>query len=95
MLQTSEKSQYILVEDIKRNPGLIAQLIRKDTDVSIILEKEGDIVRFAYLKTYSRDAVRILYEAKREYKELEEKGYTRKEAFEDFTAARNEISGYV
>jgi hypothetical protein len=29
--------------------------------------------------------VRILDEAKREYKELEEKGYTRKEAFEDFT----------
>jgi hypothetical protein len=95
MIQASEKSQYLLVEDIKKNPGLIAQLILKDKDVSIIFEKEGDKVRFAYLKTYSREAVRILEEAKREYKELEEKGYTREQAFEDFTEAKNEISRYL
>ncbi|OQX11635.1 MAG: hypothetical protein BWK80_44540 [Desulfobacteraceae bacterium IS3] len=95
MQQLSEKSQYILLEDIKKNPEIIAQLLFKDRDVSIILEKQGDRVRFSYLKTYSREAVRILEEAKKEYEETEEKGYTREQAFEDFTEARNEISRYL
>ncbi|QTA82954.1 Uncharacterized protein dnl_53410 [Desulfonema limicola] len=95
MLHSSEKFQYLMVEDIQQNPLLIANLILKGKDVSIIFEKEGDRVRFTYLKTYSREAARILEEAKNEYKELEIKGYTREQAFEDFTEARNEISKYL
>jgi hypothetical protein len=95
MQQFSKKSQYILLEDIKKNPEIIAGLLFKDSDVSVILEKQGDRVRFSYLKTYSKDAVRILEEAKKEYEEAEKKGYTREEAFEDFTEARDEISRYL
>ncbi len=84
-----------MVEDIQRNPLLIANLILKGKDVSIIFEKEGDRVRVAYLKTYSREAARILEEAKNEYKELEKNGYTREQAFEDFAEARNGISRYL
>jgi len=95
MLHSSEKFQYLMVEDIQENPLLIANLILKDKDVSILFEKEGDRVRFAYLRTYTREAVRILEEAKSEYKELEKKRYTREQAFEDFTEARSEISKYL
>jgi len=95
MLHSSEKFQYLMVEDIQQNPLLIANLILKGKDVSIIFENEGDRVRYAYLKTYSREAARILEEAKKEYNELEKKGYTREQAFEDFTEARNEISRYL
>ncbi len=95
MEQLLEKSQYILLEDIKRNPEVITQFLFKDIDVSILLEKQGDKVRFSYLKTYSREAVRILEEAKKEYKEIEENGYTSEQAFEDFTEARKEINKYL
>jgi hypothetical protein len=95
MQQLLEKSQYILLEDIKRNPSLIAQLFFKDNDVSIIFEKQGDKVRYSYLKIYSKKSVRILEEAKKEFKEIEGKGYTREQAFADFTEARNEISKYL
>ncbi|MGE0086527.1 MAG: hypothetical protein AB7S75_19135 [Desulfococcaceae bacterium] len=95
MLHSSEKFQYLMVEDIQQNPLLIANLILKGKDVSIIFEKEGDRVRFAYLKTYSREAARILEEAKKEYNDLEKKGYTREQAFEDFAEARSEISKYL
>lgn len=91
MEQLLEKSQYILLEDIKRNPEVITQFLFKDIDVSILLEKRGDKVRFSYLKTYSREAICILEEAKREYKEIEEKGYTSEQAFDDFTEAGKEI----
>jgi len=66
MQQFSVKSQYILIEDIKKSPEIIARLLFKDSDVSVLLEKQGDRVKFSYLKTYSRDAVRILEEAKKE-----------------------------
>jgi hypothetical protein len=39
MEQLLEKSQYILHEDIKRNPEVITQFLFKDIDVSILLEK--------------------------------------------------------
>jgi len=91
MQQFSVKSQYILIEDIKKSPEIIARLLFKDSDVSVLLEKQGDRVKFSYLKTYSRDAVRILEEAKKEYEEAKKKGYTREQAFEDFTEARNRI----
>jgi len=48
------KSQYVSVEDIRNNPGLIAQLILKEQDVSVIFQKKGDNVKYSYLKTYDK-----------------------------------------
>ena len=47
MEQLLEKSQYILIEDIKRNPEVITQFLFKDIDVSILFEKQGDKVRLS------------------------------------------------
>jgi len=46
MEQVSEKSHYFLIEDIRKNPELITELLSKDWDVSVILEKQGNKVRY-------------------------------------------------
>ncbi len=94
MEQLSEKSQYMSVEAIRNNPGLIAELLLKDREVSIIFERRGNKVRYAYLKTYDEESIRILQEAKKEHKRFKEKEYTREQAFEDFEQAREDISEY-
>jgi len=95
MEQVSEKSQYFLIEDIRKNPELITELLFKEQDVSVILEKRGNRVRYTYLKTYDKETIRILEEAKSEYRKIKEKGYTREQAFKDFTDARREINKYL
>ncbi|OQY58054.1 MAG: hypothetical protein B6245_13845 [Desulfobacteraceae bacterium 4572_88] len=95
MEQLSEQSRHMSVEDIRSNPGLITELLLKDQDVSVIFEKRGNNVRYAYLKTYDRENVRILQEAKDEHKRFREKGYTREQAFKDLEEAREEINKYL
>ena len=91
MEQLSEQSQHISVEDIRNNPELIANILLKDRDVSVMFKRRGNKVSYAYLKTYNKESVRILREAKEEHKKLGEKGYTREQAFGDFEEAREEI----
>ena len=91
MEQLLEKSQHIAVDDIRNHPELIAKLFLEDRDVSVIFEKRGNKVRYAYLKTYDNESIRILQEAKDEHKMIKEKGYTREQAFKDFYEAREEI----
>ena len=95
MEQVTEKLQYISVEDIRKKPELITQLLLKDKDVSIILEKRGNKIRYAYLKTYDKEVIRILEEAKNEHKKIKEKGYTREQAFIDFNEARKQMNKYL
>jgi len=92
MEQLSEQSRHMSVEDIRSNPGLITELLLKDQDVSLIFEKRGNNVRYAYLKTYDRENIRILQEAKEEHKRLREKGYTSEQAFKDLEDVWEEIS---
>ena len=91
MEQISEESQHMSVENIRNNPKLIAELLLKDRDVSVIFEKRGNKVRYAYLKTYNKESIRILQEAKEEHKRLREKGYNRKQAFREFEEAREAL----
>lgn len=95
MEEISEESQHMSVEDIRNNPELIAELLLKDRDVSVIFEKRGDHVRYAYLKTYDKESIRILQETKEEHKRVREKGYNREQAFREFEEAREEISKYL
>ncbi|CAN2039332.1 conserved hypothetical protein [Candidatus Magnetomoraceae bacterium gMMP-15] len=88
-------SQYISVKDIRNNPELIADILLKKQDVSVIFERKGDSVSYAYLKTYDRESLRLLQEAKEEHRRCKEKGYTREQAFEDLEEARGEISRYL
>lgn len=88
MAQITEQSQYVSIEAIKKNPELITRLFLEDQDVSLIFEKRGDQVRYAYLKTYNEESIRILQEAKAEYEQLGKHGYTREQAFKEFEEAR-------
>ena len=67
----------------------------KEQDVSVILERRGDKVSYAYLKTYDRESLRILREAKEEHRRCRKSGYTREQAFGDFEEAREEIGRYL
>ncbi len=95
MEQLAEHSKYISVDDIRNKPELIAGLFLEDRDVSVIIEKRGNKVRYAYLKTYDNESIRILEEAKNEHREIRKKGYNRQQASVDFEDARNEISKYL
>ena len=87
MRQTVPFPQDILVEDIRNEPELIADLLLSDDDVSVLLEKRGEVVHLAYLRTYDPQAVRLLEEAKAEHAQMSRKGYTREDAFRDLTEA--------
>jgi len=92
MEQITDRFQSIVLEDIRNNPELIMEILFNDKDISLILEKRGNTVRYAYLRTYSNDSRRILDAAKDEYIQKKKKGYNREEAFKDLTEALEEIA---
>ncbi len=92
MIHTSEKLPDILLEDIKERPELIAEFLFSEQDVSIILEKRGNVVHCAYLRTYDKNSTRLLKEAQEEYLQKEREGYTREQAFHDFMEVQDEIT---
>ncbi len=85
------KTYRLSIKEVKKNPGLVADLLLKERDVSLIFEKRGDTVSYAYLKTYDEESIRILREAKKEHEEAKRHGYNREKAFEDFEEARKAI----
>lgn len=95
MEQLLEQPQQLSIEEIRKNPELITQLLLQEQDVSVIFEKRGDQVSYIYLKTYDKESIRILREAKAEHKRLREKGYTRKQALKEFEETQQEINKYV
>jgi hypothetical protein len=95
MEQLSEQPQQLSIEEIRKNPELITQLLLQEHDVSVIFEKRGDQVSYAYLKTYDKESIRILREVKADYERLREKGYAREQAFKEFEEAQQEINKYV
>jgi len=91
MEQIAEKFQNIVLEDLKVHPELITGMLFSEDDVSLILEKRGQTVRYAYLRRYDKDSRRILEEARTEYAEKKKQGYTREQAFQDLLEAQAEI----
>ncbi len=91
MAQRSEKLRDVSLEDVKAHPEMITDLLSGEDDVSVVLEKHGDTVRFAAMRTYDRDSVRILEEARAEYRERQARGYSREEAFADLEAVLHEV----
>ncbi len=92
MEQITDKFQSVILEDIRKNPELIMGILFNENDLSLILEKRGNTVRYAYLRTYSNESRRILEEAKIEYVQKKRKGYDREQAFKDLTEALEEIT---
>jgi hypothetical protein len=89
------KLQNVFLEVVRKNPVLITGLLFKEEDVSIILNKQGNTVYFAYTRTYDKKTTRLLKEAKREHAQKKAEGYSRIQAFDDFTDALNEINKQI
>ena len=92
MGQRSERLRDLPLEDLKAHPEIITDLLSGEDDVSVVLEKHGQTVRFAAMRTYGRRAVRILEEARAEHRQLKKRGYSREDAFADFEAVQKELS---
>ena len=88
-------SQHMSVEDIRNNPALVADLLLKDHNISLIFERRGDKINITYMKAHDEESLRILREAKEEHKKHRESGYTREQAFDEFEEARKEIGKYL
>ncbi len=95
MAQIGQQSQTLSIEVIKKDPELLTRLLLQERNVSLIFEKRGDQVRYAYLKPHDEESIRILQEAKAEHEQLSKEGYTREQAFKEFEEARQEIGDTV
>ena len=80
--QITGKYQDISMEEIKKRPEIVTDWLLKDDDVSVIFEKRGQRIRFAYLRKYDSETMRILEEAKKEYIQKKQEGYNREQAFQ-------------
>lgn len=87
-MRVAEQFQQIGFDDLKIHPEFLTEILSRDQDLSLILEKRGQTIRYAYLRTYDADSRRILDEAKAEYREKKAQGYSREEAFQDFENAQ-------
>jgi hypothetical protein len=67
MAQRSEKLRNFPLADVKAHPEIITDLLAGDDDVSVVLEKHGNTVRFAAMRTYDKDSLRILEQARDRY----------------------------
>lgn len=90
--QITGEYQDISIEEIKNRPEIVTDWLLNDDDVSVIFEKRGQRIRFAYLRKYDSETMRILKEAKKEYTQKKQEGYTREQAFQDLLDAQQEIS---
>jgi hypothetical protein len=91
MGQRSEKLRDLPFEDIKAHPEIITDILSSDDSVSVILERRGDTVRFAAMRSYDSDAHRILEKARENHRQRESLGYTRDDAFADLEAVQSEL----
>ena len=91
MAQRSEKLRDLPLEDVRAHPEIITDLLAGDEDVSVVLEKHGDTVRFAAMRTYDRESVRILERARAKQLQRKAQGYTREEAFADLEGVLDEL----
>ncbi len=92
MSRRSEKLRDLPLEDLKMHPEIITDLFSGDEDVSVLLQKRGDTIRFAASRTYSKEATSILEEARAEYEEKKRQGYSREDAIVDFEALQRELA---
>jgi len=79
--------QDFTLDDLREHPHLVTDVLLRDEDVSLLLERRGDTVRLACLRRYDRETTRVLAEAKNEHARKVKEGYTRDQAFADLREA--------
>lgn len=80
------------LEDIRKQPELLTDLLMRYGDVSICLKKKGDMVHVMYIKQHEPELSRMIAEARQEYQVKNDRGYSRDQAFQDLSDAFTEIS---
>ncbi len=95
MNKLGESTQDIAIADIQLHPELLSDLILSNDSRPIMVEKQADVVRITYLKTYDPKTKRIVAEARQEYLAKKQAGYSREQAFQDLMEARNEIAQHL
>ncbi len=85
-MSNREKIRELPFEDLQARPEIITDLLSTtDTDeVAVLLRRSGNTVRFAATKTYTKEATRLLADARAEYLEKKRQGYSREDAIADF-----------
>jgi len=89
--QRSEKLKALDITELRAHPEIITDLLAGDDDVSVVLEKHGDVVRFATLRTYDKESIRLLEEARAEHRLAKRQGYGREQALADLEEVLAEI----
>jgi hypothetical protein len=92
MGQRSERIRDLLFEDLKAHPEIVTDLLSEKDEVSVLLRRSGDRVRFAATRTYPKEAVELLAEARSEYAEKKRSGYSREDAVADFESFQAELA---
>lgn len=92
MNHRSEKIQDVALRDLKAHPEIITDLLSGGDEVSVLLRRSGDRVRVAATRTYTKEAVQLLAEARAEYAEKKRQGYSREDAIADFEKFQAELA---
>ncbi len=70
-------------------------MILSDDSPPVMVEKQADVVRITYLKTYDPKIRQIVAEARHEYLAKKQTGYSREQAVQDLLAVRHEIAAQL
>ena len=81
--------------DLKAKLDLVANVLSQDSEVSLLLKREGDLVFIFFKKNYSRQVNDILVDAWQEHRRKKNEGYNRERAFADFMEAQEALSKYM
>jgi hypothetical protein len=92
MRQRPDELRDVPLTDLKAHPEMVMDLLSGDDDVSVVLQKRGDMVRLGAMKIYSKEVLRIASEARAEYAEMKRRGYGREDALADLDVFQRELS---
>ncbi len=92
MSHKSEEIRELPLQDLKAHPEIITDLLSQGDEMSILLRRSGDTVRFAATRTYTKEAVELLAEARAEYAEKKRQGYSHEDAVADFEKFQTELA---
>lgn len=91
MTQIAEIQGEARIEDSQEQIQTVKSLLDENENLAVLIERQGDTVRFALMPTYDEETVRFVEEARREHARSKAAGSTREDAIADFNKAADEI----
>jgi len=71
----------------------IMELLSGDDDISVVVEKHGDVVRYATMRAYDPETTSLIEAAGERSRQLKAQGYTRDDFFDDMESVQDELQG--